>query len=144
MIYKPDNPSCCWPRSNPESLWTTPGLNLTVAALQCQVIYLLHHFRISLSTALCQAPVEPTGHLRPDMTAKILAQKTKVMPERIKASEKSPSTCSTLLPHVFSQAVSGGAELTWGDGRKRGRECQRRKVKSLLAYRCDDMTCSVS
>lgn len=102
-------------------------------AQQCQVIYLLHHFRISLPTALCQALVEPIGHLRPDMTAKILVQKTKVMPERIKASEKSPSAHSTLLSHIFSQAVSGGAELTWGDVRKPGRERKRRKVKSLLA-----------
>lgn len=34
---------------SPSWIATTPGLNLTVAALQCQVIYLFHHSRISLN-----------------------------------------------------------------------------------------------
>lgn len=110
----------------------TPGLNITVAALRCQVIYLLHYFRISLPTALCQAPVEPIGHLRPDMTEKIRVQKTKAMPERIKASENSPSACSTLLPHVFSQAVSGEAELTRGDGEKTRMGVQTKEGEVLI------------
>lgn len=50
------------------------------------------------------------------MTTKVLVQKTKVTPNRIKATEKSPSARSTLLPHVFSRAVSGGEELTRADG----------------------------
>lgn len=33
----------------PSRITTTPELNLTVAALQCQVIYLGHHSRISLN-----------------------------------------------------------------------------------------------
>lgn len=131
-------------RPGPEPLWTTPGLNLTIAAVQSQVIYLLHRFRISLPTALCQASVEPMGPLESRYDLKNLGAENKSDAWKKESIRKNP------LLHVhfcclmfFSQAVLG-AELTRGDGRKPGRERKRTKVKSWLAYECDNMTCSVS
>lgn len=133
-------------RPGPEPQWTTPGLNLTVAAVQSQVIYLLHRFRISLPTALCQASAEPMGPLeRQIRPEKSWCGKQKRCLTEEKHQEKIPllhvQLCCLMF---FSQAVLRGAELTRGDGRKPGRERKRTKVKFWLAYGCDNMTCSVS
>lgn len=132
-------------RPGPEPLWTTRGLNLTVVAVQRQAIYLLHRFRISLPTALCQASVEPMGPLESRYDLKNLGAENKRDACQKESIRKNPllhvQLCCLMF---FSQAVLGGAELTRGDGRKPGRERKRTKAKFWLAYGCDNMTCSAS
>lgn len=57
---------------SPESLPrdATPGLNLTVAALRCQVFLFVPSLQDISAHSICQAPAEPIGHLRPDTAAK--------------------------------------------------------------------------